>query len=85
MVRTTKSNSNKADAGYKRERQSKDGRKHSTKGGKGGKVQSDGSGHRAMGSLDEEFMKPTTINKHDFDAVRTDEFDYDSDVSSESA
>jgi hypothetical protein len=44
-------------------RASKDGRKHATKGGKGGKVQMDGSGHHPMGYLmSEEYSRP--ISEH---------------------
>ena len=80
----THRNSKKPEGGYKHERKSKDGRKQTTKGGKGGKVQLDGSDHRGMGSLDEEYMTPTSVNKLDFAAKRVEEeeFDYDTTDSS---
>merc|ERR1711988_1125968 len=54
----------KAQGGYKNERASKDGRKQATKGGKGGKVQSDGTAHRSMGYLAEEHYIPSNVSKN---------------------
>ena len=81
MARVTKQNSHKSiNGGYKNERASKTGRKHATKGGKGGKVQMDGSDHRSMGYLiSEEYRAPTVVNKKDFEAL-SDESEYDSDA-----
>ena len=81
MTNCTKNNSHKTSTGgYKNERASKDGRKY-TKGGKGGKVQVDGTDHRSMGYLVEEFTAPTMICKSDFQALATSEADNDSEAS----
>jgi len=48
----------------KKDRQSRDGRKPTTKGGKGGKVQMDGTDHRAMGYLTEDYA-PMALNSKD--------------------
>ena len=44
-----------------KDRQSRDGRKPTTKGGKGGKVQQDGTHHRTMGYLAMN-SRPATVN-----------------------
>lgn len=68
--------SGKSEGGYKNERASKDGRKHTTKGGKGGKIQSDGTDHRTMGYLAEEHYVPSTVSKNkDFAAVHDSDSD----------
>ena len=65
----------------KNERASRDGRKQATKGGKGGKVQSDGTSHRSMGYLAEEHYLRSNVSKStDFAAVYDSDSDFDSDA-----
>ena len=46
----------------------RDGKKHPTKGGKGGKIQADGSFHRSTGTLCTEYYTPTKVSKDEFHA-----------------